>query len=156
MPEHRANIDPLTVEGFGEEWAAFDQSELDDQEHRDLFERYFAIFPFDDLPPDAEGFDLGCGSGRWAALVAPRVGRLHCIDPSEKALAVSRQELRSQKGVEFHLAGADSIPLASESQDFGYSLGVLHHIPDTAAALRDAVSRLKPKSSTSATTWPWR
>ena len=144
MPEPRPNIDPLTVAGFGEEWAAFDQSTLEEQEHRDLFDRYFAIFPFDDLPPDAEGFDLGCGSGRWAALVAPRVGKLHCIDPSDKALAVARQALRSRGNVEFHLAGADSIPLAPESQDFGYSLGVLHHIPDTAAALRDAVLRLKP------------
>jgi SAM-dependent methyltransferase len=144
MPERRANVDPLTVAGFGEEWAAFDQSELDEQEHRDLFDRYFAIFPFDDLPPNAEGFDLGCGSGRWAALIAPRVGKLHCIDPSEKALAVARQALGSRKNVEFHLAGADSIPLVPASQDFGYSLGVLHHIPDTAAAMRDCVTRLKP------------
>jgi len=144
MPERRANIDPLTVAGFGEEWAAFDQSALDQQEHRDLFDRYFAIFPFEDLPPGAEGFNLGCGSGRWAALAAPRVGKLHCIDPSEKALTVARRALESCGNVEFHLAGADSIPLAPASQDFGYSLGVLHHIPDTAAALRDCVARLKP------------
>ena len=147
MPERRsANIDPPTVAGFGEEWAAFDQSALADQEHRELFERYFGIFPFDGLPPDAEGFDLGCGSGRWAALVAPRVGKLHCIDPSDKALVVARKTLSSRQNVDFHLAGADSIPFATESQDFGYSLGVLHHIPDTAAALRDAVSRLKPEA----------
>jgi SAM-dependent methyltransferase len=144
MSDRRSNIDPLTVAGFGDEWAAFDQSALNEHEHYKLFERYFANFPFEDLPPDAEGFDLGCGSGRWAALVAPKVGKLHCIDPSDKALAVARHALGSQKNVEFHLAGADSIPLAQASQDFGYSLGVLHHIPDTAAALRDCVSRLKP------------
>ena len=28
------------------------------------------------------------------------------------------------------------MPLADSSQDFGYSLGVLHHIPDTAKALQ--------------------
>jgi hypothetical protein len=28
--------------------------------------------------------------------------------------------------------------------DFGYSLGVLHHVPDTAAGLRACVTRLKP------------
>jgi hypothetical protein len=28
--------------------------------------------------------------------------------------------------------------------DFGYSLGVLHHIPDTAAALRACVTKLRP------------
>jgi len=143
LPERQANIDPLTVAGFGEEWAAFDQSGLDEQEHRDLFDRYFGIFPFNALPPQAEGFDLGCGSGRWAALVSPRVGKLHCIDPSDKALAVARQALQSGSNVDFHLAGADSIPLAPDSQDFGYSLGVLHHIPDTVAALQDCVTRLK-------------
>jgi SAM-dependent methyltransferase len=36
------------------------------------------------------------------------------------------------------------MPLADESQDFGYSLGVLHHIPDTARAMSDAVRKLKP------------
>ena len=62
-----ANIDPRTVEGFGEEWDSFDQTELDEAEHQRLFDAYFSIFPWQDLPAHAEGFDLGCGSGRWAA-----------------------------------------------------------------------------------------
>ena len=138
------NIDPLTVAGFGEEWAAYDQTGLGEREHRELFEAYFSVFPFDGLPAGAEGFDLGCGSGRWAALAAERVGTLHCIDPSEQALAVARRRLETRANVRFHLAGADSIPLPEASQDFGYSLGVLHHIPDTRAALRDCVAKLKP------------
>jgi ubiquinone/menaquinone biosynthesis C-methylase UbiE len=138
------NIDPLTVAGFGEEWAAFDQTRLGEREHRELFDAYFSVFPFDSLPAGAEGFDLGCGSGRWAALAAEKVGTLHCIDPSEQALAVARRRLEGRSNVRFHLAGADSIPLADSSQDFGYSLGVLHHIPDTRAALRDCVAKLKP------------
>ncbi len=36
------------------------------------------------------------------------------------------------------------MPLPPASQDFGYCLGVLHHIPDTAAGMREAVSKLKP------------
>lgn len=62
----KGNIDPLTVEGFGREWATFDQTELDERERARLFEAYFSIFPFATLPAGAEGFDLGCGSGRWA------------------------------------------------------------------------------------------
>jgi ubiquinone/menaquinone biosynthesis C-methylase UbiE len=139
----KANIDPATVEGFGREWGTFDQSKLDPEEHVGLFEGYFSIFPFDTLPAEAEGFDLGCGSGRWAAMIAPRVGTLHCIDPSSEALDVTRRRLKDQPSARFHLAGADSIPLADDSQDFGYSLGVLHHIPDTAAAMRDCVRKLK-------------
>lgn len=138
------NIDLKTVEGFGEEWAAFDQQDLPPSEHRRLFDQYFSPFPFDALPEGAEGFDLGCGSGRWAALAAERVGHLHCIDPSSKALDVAKRRLSGLPNVSFHLAGADTMPLADGSQDFGYSLGVLHHIPDTAAAMAACVRKLKP------------
>lgn len=142
--EPARNVDPATVRGFGEEWSAYDQSGLQGAEYRKLFDGYFAIFPFDALPEGAEGFDLGCGSGRWAAGVAPRVGTLHCIDPSEEALAVARRRLADLPNVRFHLASVDSIPLEDGSQDFGYSLGVLHHVPDTAGALEDCVRKLKP------------
>lgn len=138
------NIDRSTVDGFGEEWAAFDQSELKGDDYAFAFNSYFHLFPFDSLPEGAEGFDLGCGSGRWAAGVVDRVGTLHCIDPSDKALAVARRRLEGHRGARFHLAGADDIPLADRSQDFGYSLGVLHHIPDTQRALEDCVRKLKP------------
>ena len=138
------NLDRATVEGFGREWSAYDQSGLVGEEYRKLFDGYFRIFPFDELPPDAEGFDLGCGSGRWAAGVAPRVGLLHCIDPSKQALAVARQKLKNQTNVRLHHAAADTIPLADGSQDFCYSLGVLHHVPDTARAMADCVRKLKP------------
>ena len=108
-----------------------------------VFGDYFAIFTWDQLPPDAEGFDMGCGSGRWARFVAPRVGRLHCIDPSS-ALAVARQTLANQSNVQFHQASVAASGLPPSSQDFGYSLGVLHHVPDTAAAIRSCAELLKP------------
>jgi SAM-dependent methyltransferase len=138
-----SNVDRATVEGFGHEWAAFDQEALDPREHRMMFDQYFRNFPFGDLSK-AEGFDLGCGSGRWALLVALQVAKLHCIDPSPKALDVSRRRLKDVKNVEFHEADAHSIPLPDESQDFGYSLGVLHHIPDPEAALYHCVAKLRP------------
>lgn len=139
-----ANLDPAVVRGFGEEWTAFDQSDLPPEEHRRLFDAYFSVFPWASLPLDAEGFDLGCGSGRWAELAAGRVGLLHCIDPSDPALAVARRRMAGLANVRFHEAGADDIPLADGSQDFGYSLGVLHHVPDTERALRSAVAKLRP------------
>ena len=138
------NLDAATVAGFGTEWSRFDQSELSEAERLATFEQYFAVFPWDALPADAEGFDLGCGSGRWAALAAPRVGKLHCVDASPDALAVARTTLAGQKNCEFHVASVDTLPFPEDSMDFGYSLGVLHHVPDTAAALRSAVRPLKP------------
>lgn len=139
-----ANIDNEVVAGFGDEWSRFDQSELSPDELERLFDNYFSIFPWDKLPADAVGFDLGCGSGRWARLVAPRVGKLYLFDPSPDALAVARRALAGADNCEFALAGADNMPLDDESCDFGYSLGVLHHIPDTEAGLRSCVARLRP------------
>lgn len=139
-----SNLDARTVAGFGDEWTTFDQSALSEAERQTLFAQYFAIFPWDALPPRAVGFDLGCGSGRWARAVAPRVEGLHCIDPSEAALRVARRNLAAQGNCSFHLASVDEIPLADGSMDFGYSLGVLHHVPDTPAGIRSCVAKLKP------------
>ena len=139
----RGNIDEPTVAGFGEEWSAFDQSGAPPGELEQIFDRYFGIFPLEDLA-GAEGFDLGCGSGRWARFVAPMVGKLHCIDPSAKALNVAKARLSNVPNAEFHLAGADDMPLADNSQDFGYSLGVLHHVPNPEQAMLHCVAKLKP------------
>jgi len=139
------NLHKNTVDGFGDEWERFDQSNLSPEEHQKIFDDYFAIFPWRTLPPNAEGFDLGCGSGRWAKLLAPKVGRLHCIDPSS-ALEIAKRNLKNNPNCKFHQVSVDSIPLADSSMDFGYSLGVLHHIPDTQAALVSCVNKLKTGS----------
>jgi ubiquinone/menaquinone biosynthesis C-methylase UbiE len=139
-----ANLDPATVAGFGREWSRFDQTAVPAGELQRTFDAYFAVFPWEDLPPGAEGFDLGCGSGRWARLVAPRVGVLHCIDASGEALDVARAALRDAPNCRLHHASVDALPLADGSMDFGYALGVLHHVPDTAAAIAAAARALKP------------
>lgn len=138
------NIDTKVVAGFGDEWSRFDQTALSDDELSRMFDNYFSIFPWDKIGLGAVGFDLGCGSGRWAKLVAPRVGKLYLFDPSANALDVAKRNLSSARNCEFALAGADSIPLEDGSCDFGYSLGVLHHIPDTEAGMRECVAKLKP------------
>jgi ubiquinone/menaquinone biosynthesis C-methylase UbiE len=139
-----SNVDPAVVEGFGEEWSRFDQSEVAPGELRAIFDAYFSVFPWPTLPPNATGFDLGCGSGRWAQFVAPRVGRLHCIDPSPAALDVARKNLKAYSNCEFHCASVEAIPLRDGSADFGYSLGVLHHIPDTQRGIAECMRKLKP------------
>jgi ubiquinone/menaquinone biosynthesis C-methylase UbiE len=140
------NADPTVTTGFGREWSTFTQSEqsLERAERERLFAEYFRIFPWPELPANAEGLDAGCGSGRWAFLVAPRVGRLHVLDASRGALEVAKANLAGQGNVTFHYASVSDIPLADNSLDFAYSLGVLHHVPDTAAAIRHICSKLKP------------
>lgn len=137
------NKDQKTVDGFGDEWERFDQSELTQDEHQELFDRYFSIFPWSILPENATGFDMGCGSGRWAKLLSPKVGTLHCIDPSS-ALEVAKRNLSSESNCIFHNKGVSDIILTPASQDFGVSLGVLHHIPDTLEGIKACSSMLKP------------
>lgn len=137
------NADRNTVEGFGDEWERYDQSALNSTEHMALFNRYFSIFPWDALPENPIGFDLGCGSGRWAKLVAPNVGVLYCIDPSS-ALDVARKNLNDQSNCIFLNSTVSDMDIEDRSMDFGYSLGVLHHIPDTQAGLNACVEKLKP------------
>jgi len=139
------NTDRATVAGFGREWATFTQSAeaFTDADRRAMFDAYFAIFPWAALPRDSVGADIGCGSGRWAMLVAPRVGELHLVDPAPKALAVARANLADVGNVCFHLASVAALPFADGSLDFAYCLGVLHHVPDTAQALRDLATKLK-------------
>ena len=138
------NIDADVVEGFGDEWSRFDQSELTGDEYAQVFDDYFHLFPWSSLPPGAEGFDLGCGSGRWARGVAPRVGTLHCVDASRAALEVAIRNLAAFPNVRFHQASVDELLFAPGSMDFGYCLGVLHHVPDTEGGLRLAAATLKP------------
>jgi len=132
------------VGGFGDEWSRFTNQLLSDSELEEMFDLYATVFPWKELADDAVGFDAGCGSGRWANFFAPRVGLLHCIDASEVALQVARETLRGQTNVEFHLQDLCELGLPDESFDFGYSLGVLHHIPDTELATATCVQKLKP------------
>jgi ubiquinone/menaquinone biosynthesis C-methylase UbiE len=138
------NIDKRVVDDFGREWSAFDQSGVSHSELENQFKKYFSIFPISILTSQSNGFDLGCGSGRWAQFVAPRVATLHCIDPSEDALAVAKRNLTDYDNCRFHHAGVHDIPLDDNEMDFGYSLGVLHHVPDTAAGIRQCTRKLKP------------
>ncbi len=140
--EQQPNFDIETVESFGDEWSRFSQRDLSRAELEKVFNDYFRLFPWSTLGPEAEGFDMGCGSGRWAQFVAPRVKKLNCIEPSV-AINQAKTALSAHNNVNFYQATADSAPIESESQDFGYCLGVLHHIPDTKRALLSCVKLLK-------------
>jgi SAM-dependent methyltransferase len=137
------NVDPKTVEGFGHEWTSFDQKGLSEREREKIFNDYFAIFPWDHLPTNSVGADVGCGSGRWASVVAPKVGFLHLVDASDRALEVARSNLRDRNNCDFVCASVAELPFDDRSLDFAYSLGVLHHVPDTAAAIASISEKLK-------------
>ena len=141
------NLDRCVARGFGREWSTFrqDSDHLSQQQRQAIFDDYFRIFPWHLLPPGGGvGLDVGCGTGRWSTLVAPRVRHLHLLDPSPEALDVAKQNLRGVNNVSYHLNSVAAIPLPPKSLDFAFSLGVLHHVPDTEAAIATIADKLKP------------
>lgn len=136
------NKDEKIIQEFGDEWTKFDYGNIDEKKLKENFQQYFDIFPWDSLPRDAVGFDMGCGSGRWAKFVAPKVGRLNCVEPSD-AIITAKRNLSVHRNVKFYKETTEECTISSGSQDFGYSLGVLHHIPDTQKALNDCTKLLK-------------
>ncbi len=143
MPMSNGNIDSKTVKSFGDEWQRFDQANVSNAELSKGFSEYFSVFPWNIVDIESVGFDMGCGSGRWARFVAPKVGHLNCIDPS-LAIHVAEKELNSFNNISFFNESVSNNSLIDGSQDFGYSLGVLHHVPDTENAIKSCVKLLKP------------
>ena len=137
-----SNVDEKVVEDFGREWKHFNHSNIDTSILDSSFDDYFNIFPLKNLE-HAEGFDMGCGSGRWAKYIVPNVRFLHCIDPSKSALDQAEINLQNFQNCDFECSSVDSCSLKDSSQDFAYSLGVLHHIPNTREALKSLPYPLK-------------
>jgi 2-polyprenyl-3-methyl-5-hydroxy-6-metoxy-1,4-benzoquinol methylase len=137
--EAQENIDQKTVDSFGEEWEAF--SSFSDEEICIAGDQYFDIIS----PEMIEGktaLDVGCGSGRWTRYVASKAAFVDAIDPS-KAVYSAAHMLQYIPNTRISQAGVDNIPFANNSFDFVFSLGVLHHIPNTQKAMQSCVEKLK-------------
>ena len=139
----KKNIDNQVIKDFGNEWKHYNQSNNIDLELEKLFNNYFKIFPFKKINKQSEGFDMGCGTGRWAKLMAPKVKKLNCIEPSKEALEVAKKNLVNYKNCFFEMNNVMENSIEQSSQDFGYCLGVLHHIPNTFLGIEKCVQKLK-------------
>ncbi len=140
------NIDEKVIKDFGDEWSNFDQSAIKDKDLLNAFNQYFKIFPKNFLTKNMEGFDMGCGSGRWSKIVAPLIKKLNCIDPSLDALNIAKQNLRDYQNIDFYNKSVNDRFLEPNSQDFGYCLGVLHHITETQQGIESCYNILKKNS----------
>ena len=140
VSESSQNLEHRTVESFGEEWKKF--RNFSEEEIRIAGEQYFDIVDSSVLSADAVVLDLGCGTGRWSKFIAPKVKFIEAVDPS-MAVLTAVKTLAPYANVRVTQAAADNLPFADESFDFIFSLGVLHHIPDTQEALNQAVKKLK-------------
>jgi SAM-dependent methyltransferase len=139
--DQSANIDPETVKAFGEEWSKFNS--FSDQEIDDIAtQHYFDIVELDWIK-DKQVLDVGCGTGRWTKYVAKYAAHVDAVDPS-KAIEAASNLLACCNNVRLSRTAVDHLPFADSSFDFVFSLGVLHHIPDTQLAMDKCVSKLKP------------
>jgi SAM-dependent methyltransferase len=135
-----ANLDHQTVKAFGEEWTTFTQENLSEAERAELFSKYFSLVDWSEKPRKV--LDFGCGSGRWDILVARLVEELVAVDASSDALIVARRNV-SAPNVSFVKAIPESLPFPDGYFDLIFSLGVLHHVPDTAAAIKSLADKLR-------------
>ena len=142
------NKDKEVIKDFGKEWSRFSQvKNLTQEELVNIFNGYFNIFPSDNFFTDKSiGFDMGCGSGRWASLVALKVKKLICVDASEEALKVTKENLKNLPNCEYRCSTAEDFDIEDETMDFGYSLGVLHHVTNAEESLKNCVKKLKKGS----------
>ena len=135
------NIDWKTVDSFGDEWTKFNS--FSDEEIETIGKEYFEICDDSILNKSMTALDVGCGTGRWSRYVIPRAGFVEAIDPSHAVLAADTL-IGHYDNVRITQAEVSNLPFPDNSFDFVFSLGVLHHIPDTPQAMKDCVKKLKP------------
>lgn len=141
ISEHEDNIDWQTVNSFGSEWQKFNA--FSEAEIQQIGSEYFDLVDETVINQKTIALDVGCGSGRWARYLASRVHFIEAIDPSQAVLSASAY-LQDKKNVRISQASVNNIPFANESFDFVYSLGVLHHLPNTLLAIEKCHEKLKP------------
>jgi ubiquinone/menaquinone biosynthesis C-methylase UbiE len=139
------NLDKKVIEDFGSEWARFSNNIVKNQTQKKIFDQYFSIFPKNKLNKLNVGFDMGCGSGRWAYFVAPLVKKIYCIEPSD-AIYVAKENLKEFNNCVYVKKNVLHNGLKKNYFDFGYCLGVLHHIQNTQEGLNSCVKILKKNS----------
>jgi SAM-dependent methyltransferase len=131
---------PDVQASFGQEWERFDAVL---PEHVEEFAAYFDLVDLGSLG-DARVADLGCGMGRWAAMLASHVDTIVLVDFSD-AIFVARRNLVDAGNAVFVLGDVLDLPFRDDAFDFAYCLGVAHHLPvDALDVVRD-LARLAPR-----------
>lgn len=94
---------------------------------------------------DLDVLEIGCGLGTDGAQFAKAGARYTGIDLTEAAIDLARRrfEISNLPGT-FRVADAERLDFPNDSFDLVYSHGVLHHTPDTHAAVREIHRVLRP------------
>ncbi len=128
-----------TQASFGYEWTHFNEWRHSGETN---FNDYFANL---DLPSLRESvvLDAGCGMGRHARQVARFARQVVAVDFS-RAIDQASRNVAGLGNVDCVQADLLALPLADDSFDYVYSLGVLHHLAETERALAGLVRKVRP------------
>lgn len=96
------------------------------------------------LDPRLRVGDLGCGTGQFAALVAPMVAKVTAVDASAEMLSAARARLAPFANVEVRRGSLEALPIDDAQLDVAVLALVLHHVPDPGRAIAEAARVLAP------------
>jgi ubiquinone/menaquinone biosynthesis C-methylase UbiE len=89
--------------------------------------------------------EVGCGMGTDLLQFARGGAKVTGVDLTPRSVEISRHRFRLyEMPGDFSLSDAERLPFADNSFNVFYSNGVLHHTPETEAAIREAHRVLKP------------
>lgn len=130
---------------FGREWTWFATLQLDSHSGRGESERTLHAST-GWTAADYRGrlvLDAGVGSGRFAEVVAKAGGNVVGVDLSV-AVDAAYSNVGTLPNVHLVQANIFSLPFRDGTFDLAYSIGVLHHTPDTAGAFAKVASTVVP------------
>lgn len=133
------------ADSFGFEWASFPRLQLDADENQE------SAGTFRDKtglgPDDVAGktlLDAGCGMGRFTHVVA-RWGADRAVGTDiSRAVEAAAGNLEAFPSVALVQADLRALPFPPQSFDIVFSIGVLHHTPDTFRSLAQIAKLVKP------------
>ncbi len=88
--------------------------------------------------------DLGCGTGRLTAALAPFVARVVAVDQSAAMLQAAKKRLRGIENVDLRRGDLESLPVDDARLDAATLMLVLHHLAEPDRALAEVARVLKP------------
>lgn len=119
---------------FGYQWGVFRTTQLDRKagdESEQTFQEKTGIDP--STLAGKTVLDVGCGMGRFAEVCARHGARVIGVDLST-AVEIAAENLSPYPDCAVLQADIFNLPLAADTFDVIYSIGVLHHTPDTKEA----------------------
>lgn len=134
------------VGNFGFQWNRHPTTQLD-QAPGGASERFF-VEATGWSPSDLRGrriLDAGCGAGRYSEVANRWGGEVVAVDLSASVDACAAN--LSGRGVTVAQADIMDLPLADETFDLVFSLGVIHHTPDARMAFHRLARLLRPGGS---------